>query len=188
MTMCGHVFCYQCVSDRLTGDDNLCPAAGCKDILGPDSVFSRATLRSCISDEFDNGTSSRSSANDEECSITQSSYISSKIRAALDILNSLCKPKVGPELWGENDCYLAGTDNLITDAFETNVVTHTSAQLNSNPEIPVKAIVFSQWTSMLDLLEFSLNQSLMQYRRLDGTMSLSSRDRAVKDFNTDPEV
>ncbi|XP_010908905.1 helicase-like transcription factor CHR28 isoform X1 [Elaeis guineensis] len=190
VTMCGHVFCYQCVSDRLTGDDNLCPAAGCRDILGTDSVFSRATLRSCISDEFENGTSSRSSANDEESSITQSSYISSKIRAALDILNSVCKPKVGLELCSENGCYLAGTDNLITDGFGsgTNVVTHTSTQLNSNPEIPVKAIIFSQWTSMLDLLEFSLNQSLMQYRRLDGTMSLNSRDRAVKDFNTDPEV
>ncbi|XP_008789526.2 helicase-like transcription factor CHR28 isoform X2 [Phoenix dactylifera] len=190
VTMCGHVFCYQCVSDRLTGDDNLCPAAGCRDMLGTDSVFSRATLRSCISDEFDNGTSSRSSANDEESSITQSSYISSKIRAALNILNTVCKPKVGSELCGENDCYLAGTHNLITNGFDssTNVVTHTSTQLNSNLEIPVKAIVFSQWTSMLDLLEFSLNQSLIQYRRLDGTMSLSSRDRAVRDFNTDPEV
>ncbi|KAK9274964.1 hypothetical protein L1049_022221 [Liquidambar formosana] len=41
---------------------------------------------------------------------------------------------------------------------------------------------------MLDLVEISLNQSCMQYRRLDGSMTLASRDRAVKDFNTDPEV
>ncbi|CAA6673393.1 unnamed protein product [Spirodela intermedia] len=42
---------------------------------------------------------------------------------------------------------------------------HTKA---SESEPPVKAIVFSQ--------------------RLDGSMSLASRERAVKDFNTDPEV
>jgi SNF2 family DNA or RNA helicase len=51
-----------------------------------------------------------------------------------------------------------------------------------------KAIVFSQWTGMLDLLESCLKNSSIQYRRLDGTMSVMSRDKAVKDFNTLPEV
>ncbi|KAI5591955.1 hypothetical protein BDE02_04G119200 [Populus trichocarpa] len=63
------------------------------------------------------------------------------------------------------------------------------AYSNLLTEGPIKAIVFSQWTSMLDLVEISLNQYCIQCRRLDGiTMTLSSRDRAVKDFNTDPEV
>ncbi|KAI9120607.1 hypothetical protein K1719_007640 [Acacia pycnantha] len=51
-----------------------------------------------------------------------------------------------------------------------------------------KAIVFSQWTRMLDLLEACLKNSSIQYRRLDGTMSVAARDKAVKDFNTLPEV
>ncbi|KAJ6927001.1 hypothetical protein NC651_011176 [Populus alba x Populus x berolinensis] len=56
-------------------------------------------------------------------------------------------------------------------------------------EGPIKAIVFSQWTSMLDLVEISLNQHCIQYRRFDRTKALSSRrDMDVKDFNTDPEV
>ena len=63
------------------------------------------------------------------------------------------------------------------------------AYSNLLTEGPIKAIVFSQWTSMLDLVEISLNQYCIQCRRLDGiTMTLSSRDRAVKDFNTDHEV
>jgi DNA repair protein RAD16 len=62
------------------------------------------------------------------------------------------------------------------------------AYSNSSTEGPIKAIVFSQWTSMLDLVEISLNQYCIQYRRLDGTLTLSSRDRAVKDLNTDPKV
>ncbi|PKI63963.1 hypothetical protein CRG98_015639 [Punica granatum] len=41
---------------------------------------------------------------------------------------------------------------------------------------------------MLNLVEISLNQFCIPFRRLDGTMSLAARDRAVKDFNTDPEV
>lgn len=51
-----------------------------------------------------------------------------------------------------------------------------------------KALVFSQWTGMLDLLEACLKNSSIQYRRLDGTMSIVARDKAVKDFNTNPEV
>lgn len=163
VTMCGHVFCYQCVSERLTGDENLCPAAGCKGTLSPDSVFSRTTLLSCISHQFDDNASSSGLTNNEESSIVQRGYVSSKIKATLEILNSLCSPsyKIGMEECGYVD---------------------------ANPDIPAKAIVFSQWTGMLDLLEASLNASLIQYRRLDGSMTLASRDRSVKEFNTDPEV
>ncbi|RWW03815.1 hypothetical protein BHE74_00039999 [Ensete ventricosum] len=122
VAMCGHVFCYQCISERLTGDENLCPAHGCRDVLGTESIFSRSTLKSCISDNFDDEAST-------SCS------------------------------------------------FDDGSIVHSA-----------KAIVFSQWTSMLDLLELSLNECLIQYRRLDGTMSLMLRDKAVKDFNNDPEV
>ncbi|XP_021969877.1 helicase-like transcription factor CHR28 isoform X1 [Helianthus annuus] len=34
---------------------------------------------------------------------------------------------------------------------------------------------------------FTINQYGIEYRRLDGSMSSSARDSAVKDFNTDPE-
>jgi SNF2 family DNA or RNA helicase len=49
-----------------------------------------------------------------------------------------------------------------------------------------KALVFSQWTSMLDLLEEPLRQKALAFVRLDG----STRDRAgvVERFQTEPEV
>ncbi|CAN6241000.1 unnamed protein product [Urochloa humidicola] len=53
---------------------------------------------------------------------------------------------------------------------------------------PVKAIVFSQWIGMLDLMEGSLNRNGIQFRRLDGSMHLNLREKGVKEFNTDPEV
>ncbi|CAK9145991.1 unnamed protein product [Ilex paraguariensis] len=175
VTSCGHVFCYQCVSDYLTGDDNMCPAPECKAQLGPDSVFSKAILRSCIFDEPDK--SPRSPSGFAEKSIVlQDEYSSSKIKAALQILESHCRSKdPSPEPFNLVRCN-GNSTSLAKECSES--------QTNG----PIKAIVFSQWTSMLDLLEISLNQSCKQFRRLDGTMSLASRDKAVKEFNSDPEV
>ncbi|PWZ52052.1 Helicase-like transcription factor CHR28 [Zea mays] len=103
-----------------------------------------------------------SSSDNESSSISQSSFVSSKIQAAIDILNSI----------------------IVMDPL-TESYTMESSRSGLGP---VKAIVFSQWTGMLDLLELSLNINGIQYRRLDGTMSLNLREKNVKDFNTDPEV
>ncbi|KAF8700630.1 hypothetical protein HU200_033975 [Digitaria exilis] len=161
VTICGHVFCYQCIHERITTDENMCPAPNCSKTLSLESLFSSGALRICISGESSSAGAS-SSADNESPSISQSSYISSKIQAAMDILNSI----------------------ISTDALTES----GTMESNRSRVAPAKAIVFSQWTGMLDLLELSLNADLIQYRRLDGTMSLNSRDKAVKDFNTDPEV
>jgi SNF2 family DNA or RNA helicase len=152
VTMCGHVFCYQCVHEFLSSDETTCPTTGCRDSLNTNSIFSKSTLKACVSDNAgpSGATSPDPFSDEKQTSISKSSYISSKIKATIDNLIQVC-----------GECDNAG---------------------------PFKAIVFSQWTSMLDLLELSLNQYMIQYRRLDGTMTLVARDRAVKDFNTDPEV
>ncbi|KAK7261117.1 hypothetical protein RIF29_27421 [Crotalaria pallida] len=50
-----------------------------------------------------------------------------------------------------------------------------------------KGIVFSQYTSFLDLINYSLNKSGISCVQLDGTMTLSARDAATKRFNDDPD-
>lgn len=186
VTMCGHVFCYQCVSVYLTGDDNLCPAATCKDALDANAVFSLVTLRNCISGE------PAEVASGAVKHFELSFQSSSKIEAAMDVLKSICKDQC-PQANGERSnggspspqgISMTKLENHIDSNSKTSEIKLSKLPL----QLPVKAIVFSQWTSMLDLLETSLNHSLIQYRRLDGTMSLPSRDRAVKDFNLDPEV
>ncbi|KAI3817046.1 hypothetical protein L1987_10833 [Smallanthus sonchifolius] len=157
VTLCGHVFCYQCVSEYLRGDDNTCPSLKCKSPIGADVVFNKATLRN------DNGASS--SRIDEESIVLQQDYCSSKIKAAIEIIRSNCRSKCSQFVGCNGD-----------------------ASSSSGVEGPIKAIVFSQWTRMLDLFEMSLNRYLIKYRRLDDSMSLSSRDRAVNQFNTDPEA
>ena len=51
-----------------------------------------------------------------------------------------------------------------------------------------KAIVFSQFTSMLDLVGYRLNQAGIKCVRLHGGMSLDARDKAIHAFTYDPEI
>ncbi|CDS00146.1 hypothetical protein [Sporisorium scitamineum] len=53
---------------------------------------------------------------------------------------------------------------------------------------PVKSVVFSQWTKMLDRIQKSLNLTGIRYTRLDGTMKRSDRTAALEAFRTDPSI
>ncbi|GJY61037.1 helicase-like transcription factor CHR28, partial [Tanacetum coccineum] len=119
--------------------------------IGGDAVFTKSTLLSCTSNDYDDQSlvlhNDKSLVLHNDKSLVHNVRSSSKIKATLEIIESNCR--------------------------------------SNNP---IKTIVFSQWTKMLDLVETALNQHYIEYRRLDGSMSLPSRDRAVKEFNTDPEV
>lgn len=172
VTICGHVFCYQCVSDNLTGEDNTCPAPECKEALGADVVYSRSTLRRSLSVDADGDNTVSHELG--ESKVLKSSYISSKIKSTLEILKIHCiSMRRCLELLDLDECDMGSSDHL---------------DLNSEGIVPEKAIIFSQWTSMMDLMEMSLKEAHINYRRLDGTMSIAARDKGVKDFNTDPEV
>ncbi|PKU74958.1 DNA repair protein RAD5B [Dendrobium catenatum] len=45
-----------------------------------------------------------------------------------------------------------------------------------------KSIVFSQWTSFLDLLEICFNREGIQFLRFDGQLSQKNRERVLKEF------
>jgi SNF2 family DNA or RNA helicase len=52
-----------------------------------------------------------------------------------------------------------------------------------------KTIIFSQWTTLLDLLEVPLKYHLkLKYRRYDGTMSAIMRDSAARSFTDDSSI
>ncbi|KAL4278546.1 hypothetical protein GQ457_03G005150 [Hibiscus cannabinus] len=190
VTMCGHVFCHQCVSEHFTGDDNTCPARGCKEQLGADIVFSKDTLRICIADGH-NGSPVHPMF--ENSMMLQDEYSSTKIKSVIEILKSKCSLKnSSQELQSSIGCGETSfsSEQTFTETGHSgvSVVKHTTVYSNSPADRPIKAIVFSQWTRMLDLVEHSLRNHNINYRRLDGTMSLVARDRNVKDFNNDPEV
>lgn len=191
VTVCGHVFCNQCISDHISGDDTHCPTKKCKTHLTMSSVFSVTTLRSVLSNQPSIESSDPDSGVSEasEPQMLRSPLDSSKIRAALDLLLALSKPQdctagtsSSVDIEGSD-----GSEKLHTDLRDDNRTSDTCKD-SSAPAVGQKAIVFSQWTGMLDLLESCLKSSCIQYRRLDGTMPIAARDKAVKDFNNLPEV
>ncbi|KAL6651980.1 hypothetical protein ACP70R_010905 [Stipagrostis hirtigluma subsp. patula] len=147
---CGHVFCYQCVVHQsLSCDENICPSPLCGKEISFESVFSAEVLKRCMMPEFEpDAKTSCATAAEKSSSICESSYVSSKIRAVIDKLNSIIN--TGP---------LTGDCGSI-----------------SNEVAPVKTIIFTQWTGMLDLLELSLSSNHIEFRRLDGSMSLNIRE------------
>lgn len=50
-----------------------------------------------------------------------------------------------------------------------------------------KSIVFSQWTSFLDLLEIPLIRKNVGYLRYDGQLAQKQRERVLKEFNESNE-
>ncbi|KAH9209574.1 SNF2 family N-terminal domain-containing protein [Leptodontidium sp. 2 PMI_412] len=51
---------------------------------------------------------------------------------------------------------------------------------------PPKSVVFSSWTRMLDLIGPALTKQGFSHQRLDGTKSLAQRERALKQFQSNP--
>lgn len=55
-------------------------------------------------------------------------------------------------------------------------------------EPPIRSVVFSDWTSYLDLVQFALENHGHNIARLDGTMTVKKRRDALHTFKTDPNV
>lgn len=59
--------------------------------------------------------------------------------------------------------------------------------LTANGQAPgTKTVVFSQWTSFLDIVEPQLRQHNIKFSRIDGKMSSTKRDAALEDLTHDP--
>ncbi|KAL3851298.1 hypothetical protein ACJIZ3_013180 [Penstemon smallii] len=191
VTVCGHVFCNQCLCEHMIGDDSQCPTKNCKTYLTMSHVFSLTSLRIALSDQL-------TIANTPNCSDSELAQVSkprslscpqdsSKIKAALELLLSLSKPEYFASRTSSS-IYVSEDRNVCESVGENGMSDMNKYPNHSVKVMGEKAIVFSQWTRMLDLLEASLKDCSIQYRRLDGTMPVSARDRAVKDFNTLPQV
>lgn len=55
-------------------------------------------------------------------------------------------------------------------------------------EPPIKSVIFSGWTSHLDLIEIALHENAIPYTRLDGKMTRIARANAITSFREDPSI
>ncbi|KOS18296.1 Helicase-like transcription factor [Escovopsis weberi] len=75
------------------------------------------------------------------------------------------------------------TRALIEDLLKSKTVSE------ANPsEPPFKSVVFSGWTSHLDLIEIALKEANISFTRLDGSMSRTARTAAMDSFRDDDQV
>lgn len=65
---------------------------------------------------------------------------------------------------------------------------NTSTASSSSQTSLEKALVFSYFPETLDLLELQLNNSHIQFRRIDGSTKIGQGENAENDFSTNPEV
>lgn len=67
-----------------------------------------------------------------------------------------------------------------------------AAEVESNSlqqgEPPIKSVVFSGWTTYLDLIQLALEDNGIKLCRLDGKMSRKSRNASLEAFRSDPTV
>jgi SWI/SNF-related matrix-associated actin-dependent regulator of chromatin subfamily A3 len=86
------------------------------------------------------------------------------------------------------------TQDQIADkaSLEKNTSTKVEALLgilNASAQDPTnKTIIFSQWTSFLDILEPHLLLHGLKYVRIDGSMSATKRDVALEALDSDPST
>ncbi|PHH65357.1 hypothetical protein CDD81_2769 [Ophiocordyceps australis] len=75
-----------------------------------------------------------------------------------------------------------------TQALVQDLLKSRAAGLENASERPCKAVVFSGWTSHLDLIELALNKANVSFVRLDGSMTRLARSAAMDSFREDDSV
>lgn len=55
-------------------------------------------------------------------------------------------------------------------------------------DLGAKAIVFSQFVNMLDIISYRLQRGGLQCVKLSGSMTLEQRDKCISAFKADPDV
>ncbi|KAJ9488085.1 hypothetical protein VN97_g5231 [Penicillium thymicola] len=101
-------------------------------------------------------------------------------RADINETNTLVSPAV--ELGEDTDTVEADPDSP-SSKIETLVKILTAQ--GQAPD--TKTVIFSQWTSFLDLIEPQLEQCGIKFARVDGKMQSVKRDNSINSFSNDPE-
>jgi SNF2 family DNA or RNA helicase len=101
-------------------------------------------------------------------------------KGGLNLLNAMLKLRQAC-----NSCaLLQDEDNLSTDSVKQDILIDELLNIIPNH----KALVFSQFTSMLNLLEPALKKHQIPFCRLDGTTPINHRQQLVNDFQQTDSV
>ena len=95
-------------------------------------------------------------------------------------LESLVRPAVD---LGET----ADQPDIDTDTSSSKIEALLSILKASSKKPGTKTVIFSQWTSFLNIIQAQLEANGYKYARIDGTMRANQRDASLTALETDPE-
>ncbi|GAX83731.1 hypothetical protein CEUSTIGMA_g11156.t1 [Chlamydomonas eustigma] len=206
VSICGHVYCKQCASSQLEGsgqDDEFC-CVSCSRVLRGPHIYNAAALEAC-SVGSPKQKQHKPLQHKQQAEWVSSSKID-RLIALLEVVRTQNEsrnmaaviPQAGLSTVlatkSKSDARLAGALKRLgpVGSAPHPPAASSSSALTSFPgseaHRPEKVIVFSQWTAMLDLLEVPLNIHKFHFRRLDGTMTVPAREKAIIDFETCNDV
>lgn len=159
MTACFHIICNSCLSDYKTRSQAPSVAFSALQTCQICHNQVRPVLFPLKQDEIDSDESARADAKENG-------------RAAKKVLG----PYGGPH---------TKTKALVADLLRSKA----ESEANPDPnEPPIKSVVFSGWTTHLDLLQKALDAAGIKYTRLDGKLSRQARTAVLDAFRTDPSI
>ncbi|KAK3074771.1 hypothetical protein LTR53_002503 [Teratosphaeriaceae sp. CCFEE 6253] len=109
------------------------------------------------------------------------------LQAYLDEKSAKTKKRTGRKIWDETN-YNEPSAKVMALVTDLQKIAAESEPLEELGEPPIRSVVFSQWTSYLDLIGVALEDHDIGFTRLDGTMSIGQRTRVLEQFKTDPTV
>ena len=170
VTLCGHAFCRACIDKYTLSGANECP--NCRVKIKPDEY----TLASDVlpdpvldddgaGDGDDDGdkASAADPPGEKEIPFAQLTYRNKLKRLA--------------KTMDASKAYFAGTPSS-TKISKLLRCLH----IDRDEDDQIKSLVFSQWTSMLDLIEPMMQQEGFRYVRYDGSLDQDRRERVVQEF------
>ncbi|GMF55895.1 unnamed protein product [Phytophthora fragariaefolia] len=159
LTPCAHVLCDQCLRDSLANDpENGCPV--CRTVVDIAKVFKLPPPASKAKEEEDSNTAD--SGKDGLPDLKQAA-------AADDDGTGFESAKL---------------QQLLRDLKAIKLENERTAA----PEQRRKVVVFSQWTSMLDMVSQLLRRHGFSHRAFNGALSQEQRERVLTTFAKDPSV
>ncbi|KAJ1892376.1 hypothetical protein LPJ66_006384, partial [Kickxella alabastrina] len=196
VTRCGHIGCHQCqlALFGVGGTNAMTECVLCGDMVGQsDIVWLPASV---VFNDAQSGHRVGAATMDQQQLQQREQHLAEAAEGSeYNELNRLCREqdsstkattlmqdieKIRSRRWISDAHFGVDQDHPLVQA--------RKAELHANREIREKCVVFSQWTTMLDLLEPLLRQRGIRFVRLDGKMTRSARETSLRVFKSDPGV
>ena len=187
LTPCGHLLCRECLFGSLQYFGGAkCPVCRAKvnmKTVLPINDTIDVTAAPTMDDLQSNGKTIRSAKLDAMVKILKSKLLNSSISD--NVANVLVSSRRGVDICHDVE---KSVSNSPGTSYKPSDGIRSDQTPSHSPAKHKKAVIFSQWTYMLDLISFVLKREKISFVRLDGSMSQAKREKAVKEFKTEDHI